>query len=206
VVLASDTAAALNLKIKILPLVLSDHNDWPVFWYRGRLIRCLPRGNKAVRDCHRGLTTWIADHQRDTLHLCHSTNSTYTQIEVIRDCSNMHWICRSAPRAALRASVRESNESASETSRAVQLRPQTGYGVVPDATLVSTMTPRNRATLDLLEAPMFHFRKWIDQGSWRTSTPGKLEGRPAFFIISNSGFIQGKSAHGPAPFNPEVWG
>ena len=86
------------------------------------------------------MSTWIADHQRSALNGAavvpggRFSNATYTPVEVARDCSNMHWICRSAPRAALHAVVRESTMTKPgfiETTVAVEVQARVGGYLTP---------------------------------------------------------------------------
>ena len=51
VVISSSLAAALDLRVRISPLVLSDHSDVPVFWFRGSLVRCINHWNSKRGTC-----------------------------------------------------------------------------------------------------------------------------------------------------------
>lgn len=196
VVFSSNTAAALNLRVKVSPLILSDHVDWPVWWYGGRLLRCLPRGNLSINRCINTLNTWLINDQGTLLSeesdLPSPVDNIYKRVTVIRDCSNMHWICRSAPRAALQVLRADSGRNYSKESLQVtdeiQVRPQVGHGNLPIATLVLTPSAIAYDEPLLVEAPIFHFRKWIDYGEWNAILNNQVDYRLVPFVLEPSGF------------------
>ena len=75
-----------------------------------------------------------------------------------------------------------------ETTVAVEVQARVGHDALPHATLVSALIPRTIGP-ELLEAPMFHFRKWIDYGHWNEVLHEELREQPlASFVIETSGF------------------
>ena len=109
VVISSSLAAALDLRVRISPLVLSDHSDVPVFWFRGSLVRCINHWNSERGTCGEALRAWKHIRANYTMRAYRSPetpiNAVFKRAIVIHDCFNMRWICRSARRAALHALV-----------------------------------------------------------------------------------------------------
>lgn len=196
VVLSSDVAAALSLKVRISPFILSDHTDWPVWWMRGNLVRCLPHGNSGMDRCRKILNTWLTNEQHSTLHRdalwAASPDATYKHATVIRDCSNMHWICRSAPRAALHAILgpQTPNLTLQPLGRndAVQIQPMRGFAALPAATVIVALSAKQKKQRpELIEMPIFHYRKWVDYGKWGAVSLNSHDRLPSF-VIKKSGF------------------
>mmetsp|Transcript_27095 Transcript_27095/g.81254 ORF Transcript_27095/g.81254 Transcript_27095/m.81254 type:complete len:266 (+) Transcript_27095:1263-2060(+) len=196
VVLSSSTAADLNLRVKVSPLILSDHIDWPVWWYGGRLLRCLPHGNSSINRCINTLSTWLILNDQSHLSSTDSdlppADNIYKRVTVLRDCSNMHWICRSAPRAALHVlradSGRNYPKKSLEVTDEIQVRAQAGHGKLPTATLVLTPSAVVHDETQLIEAPIFHFRKWIDYGVWKPIPNHHVDYHFTSFVLEPSGF------------------
>ena len=197
VVFSSDIAAALGLRVKVSPLVLSDHSNAPVWWFKGKLVRCLPHDGSNTNECGEALKAWRANHQNSTLNRNPvpyvPPDVKYKRVAVVRDCFDMHWICRSSPRAALHALPadmgRDMTLRSLDRGDAVQLRPRSGRNSLPDAILMIQPTIELSGDHELVEAPIFHFRKWIDYGKWHAVSldPNAIENF-ASFTIRKSGF------------------
>lgn len=194
VLLASEIAAVLNLSVRISPLILSDHNNWPVWWFKGSLIRCQPRGESGVGRCNDALTAWIANDPRSSLGRKKPVHpdAMYKQAKVVRDCYNMRWICRSAPRAALHA-LQDSNKGNFGSIKkhiATQIRPRNRQSALAEATFIITARSKRIDAPELIEAPIFHFRKWIDYGEWKGAALYESQEHTvtSSFVIETSGF------------------
>ena len=192
VVVASSIAASLDLRVKITPLLLSDHSNAPVWWFRGSLIRCLPRLNSNIELCGEVVKAWHA-HRNGVGRLLSAMpiDAAYRQANVVRDCFDMRWICRSAPGAALHAlpgDLKPGQPASLRVTDAVQLHARE-YEPLPEATLIATPSTYTRNDTEIVESPAFHFRKWIDRGRWRSVPFGSRTCRsPLSFVIGESGF------------------
>ena len=127
---------------------------------------------------------------------------------VTRNCDDMRWICRSAPRAAVHASLNNASDGRVAPLGpidAVDVMPNHGIGALPSATVAAlpilvgnsandaaTETVSLARQLGLIELPLFHFRKWIDYGVWRPATLDHFSGTSTSFVVKESGFRAGK--------------
>lgn len=195
VVLSSSAAAELDLRVKIRPLLLSDHSNAPVWWFNGTLVRCLPPWNSNNDACDEALKAWYANRQHDRTAASYSfpampMNAIYKHANVVHSCFDMRWICRSAPDAAFHAlpdGFENEQPKKLEATDAVQLRPR-GYRL-PDVTLVMEPMADMKHNKGIIEAPLFHFRKWIDHGKWHSVSTGvQPHHQLLFFAIRKSGF------------------
>lgn len=194
VIISSSLAAALDLRVRISPLVLSDHSDVPVFWFRGSLVRCIHHWNSRRGTCSEALRAWRITRANYTAHAYRRPetpiNAVFKRAIVVQDCFNMRWICRSAQRAALHALSDNFGLGGQlkplEQEETVHLR--AGNEVLPRATLVMTSMIKPSVNIQIIEAPLFHFRKWVDYGRWRpTSLDRNMP--PVIFSVKNSGFV-----------------
>ena len=194
VVISSSLAAALDLRVRISPLVLSDHSDVPVFWFRGSLVRCINHWNSKRGTCGEALRAWKHIRANYTMRAYRSPetpiNAVFKRAIVIHDCFNMRWICRSARRAALHALVDKvelgGHFKPLGQEKIVLLRP--GKELLPKATLVMTPMIKPSVSIQIIEAPLFHFRKWVDYGRWHPTSLDKNM-PPVIFSVKSSGFV-----------------
>lgn len=114
-----------NLTVRVSPLLFSDHSEVPVYWRRKFGLR------------RRQLAT--------TANL-----PTKETAKVRLDCSDMRWICRSTPRAALQLDTPLGPDDVVLWQRGA-------------ATVVRSATNATK--------PAFHFRKWVDYGTFDVVTP-----------------------------------
>ena len=169
-VLASDAAAARGVVAAVAPLAHGDHEATAVHWFRGRLARCRGDG------CDARLRAWRSAVRAGAGAPARAGAAPDAgPLAVVRDCADMRWICRTAPRAALRASP-----AALGPGDAVRVAARAGRDAVPAATRL-----RGRAPGDVVELPLFHFRKWIDYGAWASADD---PGDGAAFVVEESGF------------------
>jgi|TARA_B100001094_G_C18072307_1_gene740729 hypothetical protein len=146
--------------------------------------------------CRKILNTWLTNEQHSILHRdalwAASPDATYKHATVIRDCSNMHWICRSAPRAALHAILgpQTPNLTLQPLGRndAVQIQPMRGFAALPAATVIVALSAKQKKQRpELIEMPIFHYRKWVDYGKWGAVSLNSHDRLPSF-VIKKSGF------------------
>ena len=126
---------------------------------------------------------------------------------VTRNCDDMRWICRSAPRAAVHVSLSSASDGRVAPLGpidAVDVVPNRGIGALPSVTVAAlpsfvgshkdaaAETSSLARKLGLVELPLFHFRKWIDYGAWRPATLDDISGATTSFVVKESGFRAGK--------------
>ena len=183
-VLTGDAAAARGLVAAVAPLAHSDHEPSPVYWFRGRLARC------AGEDCAARLRAWkrsVRGGRAAPPSAPAPAAAATAAAVVVRDCDDMRWICRTAPRAALHALAAPAAAGAPPPplgpGDAVRVEPRPGRDALPAATIVAAAP--NRDAAGVAELPLFHFRKWVDYGAWR---PAADPGGAAPFVVEESGF------------------
>lgn len=139
-----------NLTKRIVPNLLTDHSDRPVVWTPSSgLSRCL--GDKGTCDPPRA--------RRPPSSRSPMQNATYVSraARLVHDCFDMQWICRSSPAAAMHVALPPMYD------------PRTSLGpsdvVVVDATKPLVLVGRI-VNHTLRSAPVFHFRKWVDYGTF----------------------------------------
>ena len=73
----------------------------------------------------------------------------------------------------------------------MQLQPRKVIGTLPQATLL-TWRAQSSNTVDIVEAPLFHFRKWSDYGDWNALSAEEHRVEVlACFVIKTTGFSVG---------------